>query len=212
MTQTKLFIYILLLLTLSVNGFAQVDDVTFRFVNTAASFEVKCQAQKIFAGDTSDFTINDTADYVFYWSGDENPFENYLPSASYFFDAAGTYTFTLEVTDKTSDTTYNDTISHTIHDTLRIPNVFTPNNDGINDLFIIKSNGVISFPLEISIFSRTGTLVFKTKAPIIVWDGRNTSGSMVSPGIYYYILTSEDPAVEAQKGFIHVFSEAKQYN
>src|SRR6056297_3143296 len=210
MTQTNLFIYILLLLTLSVKGFAQVDAVTFRFVNTAASFEVKCQAQKIFAGDTSDFTISDTADYVFNWSGDEIPFKNYLPSASYFFDAAGTYSFTLDVTDKTSATTYNETISHTIQDTLKIPNVFTPNNDGINDLFIVESNGVI--PLEISIFSRTGTLIFKTKAPIIVWDGRNTSGSMVSPGIYYYILTSEDPAVETQKGFIHVFSDAKQYN
>jgi len=210
MIQKKLFIYILFLLTLSVNGFAQVDDVTFKFMNTAASFKVKCQAQKILAGDTTDFVISDTADYVFNWSGDEIPFENYLPSASFFFDAAGTYSFSLDVTDKTSATVYSETISHTIQDTLKIPNVFTPNNDGINDLFIVESNGVI--PLEISIFSRTGTLIFKTKAPIIVWDGRNTSGSMVSPGIYYYILTSEDPAVEAQKGFIHVFSDAKQYN
>ncbi|MGC9374769.1 MAG: gliding motility-associated C-terminal domain-containing protein [Bacteroidales bacterium] len=210
MTQKKLFIYILFVLTLSVNGFAQVDDVTFKFMNTAASFKVKCQAQKIWAGDTTDFTISDTADYAFNWKSYVTPFENYLPSASFFFDAAGTYSFTLEVTDKTSATVHSETKTYAIHDTLKIPNVFTPNNDGINDLFIVESNGII--PLEISIFSRTGTLIFKTKAPIIVWDGRNTSGSMVSPGIYYYILTSEDPAVEAQKGFIHVFSEAKEYN
>ncbi|HSH52823.1 MAG TPA: gliding motility-associated C-terminal domain-containing protein [Bacteroidales bacterium] len=211
MTQTKLFIYILLLLTLSVKGFAQeLDAVTFKFVNTAASFEVKCQAQKIWAGDTSDFNIGDTTDYEFNWSGDEIPFKNNLPSASFFFDAAGTYSFSLDVTHKASATVYSETKTHTIQDTLKIPNVFTPNNDGINDLFIVKSNGII--PLEISIFSRTGTLIFKTKAPTIVWDGRNTSGSMVSPGIYYYILTSDDPAVEAQKGFIHVFSDAKQYD
>src|SRR6056297_1492975 len=210
MTQKKLFIYILFLLTLSVNGFAQVDDVTFKFMNTAASFKVKCQAQKIFSGDTTDFVISDTADYVFNWIGDVTPFENYFPSASFFFDAAGTYSFTLEVTDKASATVYSETRTDSIQDTLKIPNVFTPNNDGINDLFIVESNGVI--PLEISIFSRTGTLVFKTKAPIIVWDGRNNSGSMVSQGIYYYILTSEDPTVEAQKGFIHVFSDAKEYD
>ena|SRR6056297_3361095 len=210
MTQTKLFIYILLLLTLSVKGFAQVDAVTFRFVNTAASFEVKCQAQKILAGDTTDFVISDTSDYAFYWSGTELPFENSFPSASYFFDEAGTYSFTLDVTDKNSATVYSETRTNSIQDTLKIPNVFTPNNDGINDLFIVKANGVT--PLEISIFSRTGTLIFKTKAPIIVWDGRNNSGSMVSQGIYYYILTSEDPTVEAQKGFIHVFSDAKEYD
>ncbi|MDY6800063.1 MAG: gliding motility-associated C-terminal domain-containing protein [Bacteroidota bacterium] len=210
MTQTKLFIYILLLLTLSFKGLAQIDDVTFRFVNTAASFNIKCQAQKITSGDTTDFMISDTADFAFDWSGDESPFENNLPSASYFFDAAGTYSISLNVTDKTSATVYSETKTHSIQDTLKIPNVFTPNNDGVNDLFIVESNGII--PLEISIFSRTGTLIFKTKAPIIVWDGRNTSGSMVSPGIYYYILTSEDPDMEAQKGFIHVFSDAKQYN
>ncbi len=210
MTKAKLFIYILFFITLSLKGYAQIDAVTFRFIKTAASFEVKCQAQKILAGDTSDFTISDTADYAFNWSGDELPFENSFPSASFFFDAAGTYSFSLDVTDKTSATVYSETRTHSIQDTLKIPNVFTPNNDGINDLFIVESNGVI--PLEISIFSRTGTLIFKTKAPIIVWDGRNTSGSMVSPGIYYYILTSDDPAVDTQKGFIHVFSDAKQYN
>jgi len=162
MAQTKLFIYILFFLTLSVNGFAQVDDVTFKFMNTAASFKVKCQAQKIGAGDTTDFTISDTANYAFNWTSDVPPFENYLPSASFFFDAAGTYSFTLEVTDKTSATVHSETKTYAIHDTLKIPNVFTPNNDGINDLFIVESNGII--PLEISIFSRTGTLIFKTNS------------------------------------------------
>ncbi|MEE4196321.1 MAG: gliding motility-associated C-terminal domain-containing protein [Bacteroidales bacterium] len=210
MTQTKRLFYILFFLAGSIKGYAQIDAVTFGFSTTAASFEVRCQAQKISAGDTTAFNLSDTADYIFSWSGDTQPFENNLPSASYFFDAAGTYTFTLEVTEKASTTLYSETKTYTILDTLKIPNVFTPNNDGVNDLFIVESNGVI--PLEISIFSRTGTLIFKTKAPIIVWDGRNTSGSMVSPGTYYYVLTSEDPAVETQKGFIHVFSDAKQYD
>ncbi|MFP4025421.1 MAG: gliding motility-associated C-terminal domain-containing protein [Thiohalospira sp.] len=210
MTQTKVFIYTLLLITVSLKSFSQIDAVTIKFLHSAASFEVKCQAQKIIAGDTSDFNISDTANYDFNWSGDELPFENNLPSASYFFDAAGTYSFTLDVTDKSSATLYSETKIHSIQDTLKIPNVFTPNNDGVNDLFIVESNGIT--PLEISIFSRTGTLVFKTKAPIIVWDGRNTSGSMVSPGIYYYILTSEDSSQETQKGFIYVYSDAKKYN
>lgn len=210
MTRAKVLIYILVFFVVSLKGFSQIDTVTFRFIPAAASFEVKCQAQKIISGDTSDFVTTDTADFVFNWSGDQIPNSNGFPSTSFNFDAAGTYTFSLEVTEKTSGDNYIETKTFEIRDVLRIPNVFTPNNDGVNDLFIVRSNGIV--PLEISIYSRTGTLVFKSKAPIIVWDGRNTSGSIVSPGVYYYVLTSDDPAVETQNGFIHVYSDSKKYN
>ncbi len=86
---------------------------------------------------------------------------------------------------------------------LRVPNVFTPNDDGVNDLFKVFYNG--DAVLDISIFTRTGTRVFNMKAPSISWDGRNSSGALVSPGTYYYVITSDNPGIKAQNGFFHVF-------
>ena len=64
-----------------------------------------------------------------------------------------------------------------------IPNVFSPNFDGINDYFtILAENGLIR-EVEISIFDRWGGLVYQGPE----WDGqRNNEG--VDPGVYIYII------------------------
>ncbi len=90
-----------------------------------------------------------------------------------------------------------------VRDTIIVPNVFSPNGDTHNEQFIVRSNGIT--PLEISIYSRTGMMVYKTKAPIIIWDGRNSSGTEMSEGIYYYILKSDDPNIPEKTGFLHLY-------
>ena len=117
----------------------------------------------------------------------------------------GNYTFTLSVYDDVSGNTYNYTANYQIIDDIRVPNVFTPNGDGLNDLFIVRANGIV--PLEISVFSRTGTLVFNTRSPIIVWDGKSSSGSELSEGTYFYVLKSDDPAIPVKKGFFHLYNK-----
>ncbi|HOZ87855.1 MAG TPA: PKD domain-containing protein, partial [Bacteroidia bacterium] len=51
-----------------------------------------------------------------------------------------------------------------------IPNTFTPNGDGINDVFQAKGVGIIKFNLQI--FDRWGHLVFETKDIFTPWDGK----------------------------------------
>lgn len=189
---------------------AQVDTVTFRIERDVSTFKVNCFAQKveITGTDTTirDFNIETTptdTNYTFTWSGDGIVLTNGLPNATYSFSASGNYTISLDVTHEPSGKVYEETKTVDIIDDIIIPNVFTPGYDGRNDLFIVKANGII--PLEISIYSRSGTLVHQSEAPIIVWDGRNSSGSFVSKGIYFYILNSADPAVKTRKGFIHVY-------
>lgn len=88
-----------------------------------------------------------------------------------------------------------------------IPNVFTPNNDGKNDFFVINSNG--SAHMNIKIYSRTGLLVYQGEGTQIVWGGKTESGMELRTGIYFYILTSseiEDPLRKYNKtGFIYLF-------
>jgi len=71
-------------------------------------------------------------------------------------------------------------------DTLVMPNVFTPNNDGMNDIFSpIKINGIAIN--QISIFNRWGELIHRESSPKILWDGK-TRNENSSDGVYYWII------------------------
>jgi gliding motility-associated-like protein len=68
-----------------------------------------------------------------------------------------------------------------------IPNVFTPNNDGFNDEWVID----IDRPLyvELLIFNRWGRKVFESNEELIVWDGVHyKTGEDCSEGTYFFIL------------------------
>ena len=93
-----------------------------------------------------------------------------------------------------------------------LPNVFTPNGDGTNDIFYAKNpNGFVK-KVDMKIYNRWGQLIYHTTDPLINWDGRllNTR-TMVSAGVYYYICDVYEPrltGLEARNivGFIYVFT------
>ncbi|MCP3930608.1 MAG: gliding motility-associated C-terminal domain-containing protein [Bacteroidetes bacterium] len=66
-----------------------------------------------------------------------------------------------------------------------LPNVFTPNNDGQNDLFVPFRNRFIQ-RIELNVFNRWGELVFTTTDPKIRWDGKNRKGKDLAEGTYHY--------------------------
>ena len=67
-----------------------------------------------------------------------------------------------------------------------MPNAFTPNGDGINDLFKIPPGTVTSLE-EFSVFNRFGEKVFSTQNPAIGWNGFYKNKPAVT-GVYVYIL------------------------
>ena len=204
MGKLKVIIYLTLFLIAN-NTFSQIDTIDFQFVHDVSTYRIRCHAQKVIAGDTTYFEISDTLNgaYALDWGGDIEPIIDGLTLVTYEFIAPATYTFTLSVYEDATGTTFTRTKTFNIRDVIVVPNVFTPNGDGANDLFVISANGVNV--LEISIFSRSGAMVYSAKSPIIVWDGRNSSGSEMSEGIYYYILKSDDAAVPDQTGFIQMY-------
>ena len=101
------------------------------------------------------------------------------------YEGPGTYSIVLIVAD---DKGCVDTISKKIYvfrPKLNIPNVFTPNNDGFNDYFVVNYDGVEHFQLEI--YDRYGNLVFSTQNPTEYWDG-TYNGEPLPSGTYYYIV------------------------
>lgn len=66
-----------------------------------------------------------------------------------------------------------------------LPNTFTPNGDGANDVFIPYPFCFIE-NVKFSIFNRWGQLVFETRDPNINWTGENLKGKELPAGTYYY--------------------------
>ncbi|HVW98785.1 MAG TPA: gliding motility-associated C-terminal domain-containing protein [Mucilaginibacter sp.] len=67
-----------------------------------------------------------------------------------------------------------------------IPNTFTPNGDGINDLWNISA--LLYYPdCSLTIYTRYGSQVYKTNGYPAPWDG-TSNGKPLPAGIYYYVL------------------------
>lgn len=73
--------------------------------------------------------------------------------------------------------------------TIRLPNAFTPNGDGINDTFTVGDGVFINFQMQI--FDRWGNLIFNSTNPSIGWDG-TYNGTPASIGGYAYRVSFQD--------------------
>jgi gliding motility-associated-like protein len=72
---------------------------------------------------------------------------------------------------------------------IKVPNVFTPNNDTKNDCYTIGGITPNCDEADIRIYDRWGILVFKGTLPEQCWNGTvQNSGNPLPPGVYYYIL------------------------
>lgn len=88
---------------------------------------------------------------------------------------------------------------------VNVPNAFTPDGDGINDVFFVALSAV-PLNLEWSIFNRWGELVFESTDPQAQWDG-TYQGQPAPQGVYVYQLTYRkvaDTGVVAEKLRGHV--------
>ena len=66
-----------------------------------------------------------------------------------------------------------------------IPNVFTPNNDEVNDIWNLEQAFLYS-NTEITIWGRFGNKVYESIGYNDPWDGKNESGNDVPDGVYFY--------------------------
>lgn len=125
-------------------------------------------------------------------------FENNATSQSqnpvYSYSESGVYNVLLEVNNSfgCSDTFSLEII---IRDELKVPNVFTPNGDGKNDLFVIE--GLYGSGNTLKIFNRWGILIYKNDDYKNNWNGDNHPD-----GTYYFIFKPIDK--EEVKGTVNI--------
>ena len=88
-----------------------------------------------------------------------------------------------------------------------IPNSFTPNGDGFNDVF--KGEGINFTDLTLSIYNRWGNLIFYGQNEEALWDGtsnKNGTSKRASSGAYVYRYTFRNlnRKIETYQGFVHL--------
>lgn len=87
---------------------------------------------------------------------------------------------------------------------LYIPNVFSPNGDGINDTFWVQGNGILEY--EIIIFNRWGGELYRSYRMDQPWDG-TYDGVDVADGVYLYVInyTVVGETFRQAHGFLTLF-------
>lgn len=110
--------------------------------------------------------------------------------------AIGTYSFIFTNSNGCADTV----AIHVVTSSIAIPNIFTPNGDGKNDLFVI---GNLQFypGSQLLIFNRWGNEVYRGNNYLNNWDG-----SGLTEGTYYYILNRKEStgATTTFKGWVYL--------
>ncbi len=122
-----------------------------------------------------------------------------------------TTTYSVTVTDEIGCTATDDVIVNVfIPKRVYLPNIFSPNNDGINDVWFIGSNEFVDIIQNLEIYDRWGEQVFLRRDilpndPAEGWDGR-LKGTRMHNGVYTYIATLmfRDGIIRTYKGTITI--------
>jgi gliding motility-associated-like protein len=116
-----------------------------------------------------------------------------------------TTTYTFNITYGAGCTLTDDIVVFvdSLKDIIDIPTIFTPNSDGINDDFYIKTQNIER--LGIRIYNRWGERVYEGFDPDFRWNGKNPKGESLSDGNYAFVITYKSYDSETEKsisGFI----------
>jgi gliding motility-associated-like protein len=192
--------------TLTATDACNIDvskDITVKVNEVVALFDVTYLDQRVVQ--FNDLSYNDVQnwtwdfDYPGAFSSEQNPLVT--------FPDTGWYSVELEVTDANN---CRDIVSNPIYAyppySLFIPNAFTPDGDGINDVFSALGEGYADY--EMWIFNRWGEQIYYTDSDSKGWGSRGRySLEDLQSGVYAYRIVTRRPTLEKNEylGKIVVF-------
>lgn len=184
------------------NGCTGIDSSVVSSVGVDLNAEAV--PAEINVGETATVSVvvsNGSGNYSYSWTPDSTIVSG-ADSAEATVNPAADATYYITVTDLTTGCSATDSVTVVVFDETRyvFPKAFSPNGDGVNDLFQMLSVGDVEL-VEFRIYSRWGTLVHDIPAP---WDGtyENTEQPM---GTYVYkavinITTAAGTTTETVQG------------
>jgi len=130
-------------------------------------------------------TSGATPPYSFNWSnnGPNSAVQNGLKEGTYIIEISDSLGCEEVVTVTLIEPSVNPDDCELINVELTIPNVFSPNNDGVNDFFVIK--GIEQDQWKLRVFNRWGHVVYKSDDYNNDWGG-----DKIAEGNYFYLLNN----------------------
>jgi gliding motility-associated-like protein len=92
---------------------------------------------------------------------------------------------------------------------IEMPNVFTPNGDLVNGLFLPIVGDNFSFPIfKCQIFNRWGNVLYEFTDMTKGWNGTSQNGTKAEDGVYFYKIEAQDASGKeiSRHGFFHLIS------
>ena len=176
--------------TLTVAGTCNTanDEVTFIDNGVEASFTLTDNEGLAPFTATAVVTSSNADNSIFYLNGNAGSVTDNLP---FTIQNEGSYTLSLVSTNAAGCVDSSSRVITVISGLLEvsIPNSFTPNGDGYNDLFKPVLKGLEE--MNLIIFNRYGSQVASWKEGLINWDG-SYSGAPSPDGVYFYVLQGKD--------------------
>ncbi len=171
-------------------GCVGVDTMTIAASANFPPLDIVSDMDSIFPGGAAQLTATN-ANYTYTWSPDSSLNVNgiYNPIANPFINT--TYFLTIEDENGCKNI---ETITILIRDFecelpyIFIPNAFTPNNDGENDIFYVRANSITD--VYLAVYNRWGQKVFETRDLNQGWDG-TFNGIPLEPDVFGYYLEIE---------------------
>ena len=160
------------------------DSITV-FVSSPGNVSFYTNPDTIQGGQLINFINTSTGITNYYWTfGDGG--NSTIPDPNHIFQASGNYEIILIGYNSLgcADTAIKDIY---VTPEILIPNVFTPNGDGNNDILLFKIGGATCY--HCIIYNRWGASVFETNDINTGWNGKiHQTGSEASDGVYYYVI------------------------
>ena len=121
---------------------------------------------------------------VYYWTPTDNmEFASTLTPA---VSPTNDITYTLNVESQDNCGIASDAVFVRVYKKISIPKAFSPNSDGINDLWNIDQ--LFTYPdCVLNIYTRNGNEIYRSVGYSTAWNG-NYNGKALPPGVYYYVL------------------------
>ncbi|HNY62710.1 MAG TPA: gliding motility-associated C-terminal domain-containing protein [Bacteroidales bacterium] len=175
--------------TVSVEDYGCVDTVTFEIEeipNPIACFDFSPDGMLTTEQLVSFYNCSSNGENYEWNFGDGHNSTMINPQHQYF--NAGNYNVTLFTSNQYDCIDSTSTLIVVIDKVMvYLPNSFTPNQDGVNDVFIPIFSSVSEIGYQFTVFNRWGEVIFQTTNPSKGWDGTHQNKT-VPAGIYSYLL------------------------
>lgn len=146
--------------------------------------------------------------YIWNYGDGSNFPTNNTSMVSHLYSVPGTYYVTLTASNGFCQDSWIDSIIVITYPDIiiNIPNVFTPSQDGINDLYFLDIENAVSF--EATIVNRWGNVVAKLTQPNEGWDGY-INGNIAEDGVYFitYKAVGLNTKIVEGQTFFHLIAK-----